>query len=52
MSNITDGHKIEVSVIGASAVTVAAIVFDPSLAFTAVTAYFAFLGGLLMGKVL
>jgi hypothetical protein len=48
----SDGHKTESAIVGATAVTIVATVFDPSIALTTVTAYFAFLVGLVMGKVL
>ena len=51
MSNPTDGHKVEIAIGAAAAVTITAIVFDPTLAPEAITAFFGFLGGLVMGKV-
>jgi len=48
----TDGHKVEVTVVGSSAVAVAALFVAPANAIAIVATYFGFLGGLVMGRIL
>ena len=47
---VQNGHKISIAIAASAAVAVAAIVADPPVALEAITGFFAFLGGLVMGK--
>ena len=50
--SVSDGHKVEVTVVGSSAVTIAALFVAPASALAVVATYFGFLGGLVMGHLL
>jgi len=50
--SVTDGQKVTATVVGSSAVTVAALFVDPPAALAIVATYFGFLGGLVMGHLL
>lgn len=47
---LQNGNKISVAVASAAAVTVAVSFINPPLAAMALTGFFGFLGGLIMGK--
>ena len=47
---VQNGNRVSVSIAAAAAVTIVTTLFDPSIAATTVTAFFAFLGGLMLGK--
>ena len=50
MSTLTDSRSVLASILGATLVTTAVVVFDPMLAPEAVTAYFGFIGGVAFGR--
>jgi len=52
MSAQSDTVKVTSAIVTAGVVTSVAVVFSPGIAAAAVTGFFSFLGGLIMGKLL
>ena len=49
-TSIQNGHKISIAIVASATVAIAATIADPAVALEAITGFFAFLGGLVMGK--